>query len=139
MRLIFQFRHLSITLLLCSYCSWIFSLPHHPLSSITPSRISARFPAHLPLKRMDLPTDLGNGWSMHINNIGCFVPFAVAAADLTEFYAGILAEAIMNASLNVEPTRYLHWVYGSISLLLTSVAPIEWDWVIEFVREMVSS
>lgn len=107
--------------------------------------VSASFPSvsdlpnFLPnvLKSRALPIHVGNGWHVHVNNIGCFAPFNIAAVDLTAFYAGILVEARINALNGVLDRRQLHFTYGTLSLFLDSTANLEWAWVADFVEFMV--
>ena len=82
-------------------------------------------------------TLLDDGWSMHINKIGCFLPFQVAAADLMNFYAGILGNAHRMLASNEPRKPHIHYSLGRISLLLMSTELLEWDWVISFAGQMV--
>lgn len=135
MRLFQCTRCLTAILFFCSLLQPILTLPRSvwlsyqsqkPKESILHERVD------------DLPTPLDDGWSMHINNIGCFTPFRVAVQELASFYSGVLAGTIM-ARTNRQPrASRLHYTYGLLSLVLESTEPIEWEWVMEFTEQIVS-
>ena len=120
-------------LLFCSHLPVVFALPF----SSWPSTYPPGSETYQIFSRTNGVTPLDDGWSMHVNNIGCFLPFQVAAADLMHFYAGILGNAHRMLARN-EPRRpRLNYSLGTISLLLMSTELLEWDWVISFAEQMV--
>lgn len=75
---------------------------------------------------------------MHINNIGCFTPFDVASSDLAAFYAGILLDARERLAASQPRQSLLLYRYGLLSLFFKSTELLDWEWVVEFVEELVS-
>jgi len=124
---------LASILCLCLVLQAVHPLPHSSLFSYAP-------PNHEPqaVSKRSIPTPLGDGWTMHVNNIGCFTPFSIASSDLAAFYGGILFDA--RARLNAGQPRQSHLLfrYGLLSLFLKSTELLEWEWVVEFVEEIVS-
>jgi len=90
------------------------------------------------LSKRVLPAPIGDGWTMHINSIGCFTPFAVASSDLAAFYAGVLFDARGRLAASQPRQSLLFFRYGLLSLVFKSTELLEWEWVVEFVEQLVS-
>lgn len=125
--------YLPSILYLCLISQAVLSLPHSSPSSIAPP-----YPEPHTLSKRTLPTSIGDGWTMHINNIGCFTPFAIASSDLAIFYSSILLDTRMRLAARQPPQSHLMFRYGLLSLYLKSTELLEWEWVVEFVEELVS-
>ena len=75
---------------------------------------------------------------MHVNNIGCFMPFAIASSDLAAFYAGVLLDTRERLATREPRQFHLLYRYGLLSLFFKSTELLEWEWVVDFVEELVS-
>ncbi len=117
-------------LCLCLIFQAVVPLPHSSLSSNAPEPHT--------LSKRTLPTPIGGGWTMHINDIGCFTPFAIASSDLAAFYAGILLDARARLAASQPRQSHLLYRYGLLSLFLKSTELLKWEWVVEFVEQLVS-
>lgn len=120
-------------LCLCLILQAVLALPHWSLSSIAPP-----YPEPHTLSKRTLPTPIGDGWTMHTNSIGCFTPFAIASSDLAGFYASILLDTRERLAGRLPRQSQLMFRYGLLSLFLESTDLLEWEWVVEFVEELVS-
>jgi len=75
---------------------------------------------------------------MHINDIGCFTPFAITSSDLAAFYAGILLDTRGRLAASYPRQSHLLFRCGLLSLFLKSTELLDWEWVVEFVEQLVS-
>ena len=108
-------------LLVCSLIQFALTLPY--LSSS--AELIWSLDIFKLLRRMSgVSSDASDGWTMYINDIGCFMPFHVATEDLLDFYFDVLLTSL-TCHLDESPRSLcLHYTYGLLSLTLEQS-----DWI----------
>ena len=83
--------------------------------------------------------NLGDGWYMYYDSTTAIIPNYLGAASLEAFYAGVVNFAASQLSNVVNATENLAINSNSLSLRLSSSAPISWTWVINFASDMLDN
>ncbi|KAL8649223.1 MAG: hypothetical protein Q9210_004524 [Variospora velana] len=80
--------------------------------------------------------NLGNSWVMNYTSVTSLLPVTRAVPSLAAFYKHIVDIAADKVGNDTDPIKSLNFASRDLSLRLSSVAPIPWDWIIRFARKM---
>ena len=83
--------------------------------------------------------NLGDGWYMWYNSTIAILPTYLSAAKLEAFYAGVVDFAAGQISNVVNATNDFALSSNGLRLRLSSSAPINWSWVINFAADMLDN
>ncbi|KAL9027137.1 MAG: hypothetical protein Q9196_004296 [Gyalolechia fulgens] len=83
--------------------------------------------------------NLGNNWELRYNSVTGLLPTNHAARGLSPFYLHIVEIAAEKIASNATSLNVLNLRSNGLSLNLDSPAPIPWEWIIRFAREMLEA
>ena len=82
---------------------------------------------------------LTNGWYMGYETIQPIVPAYKAVVGLDDFYEQIMTSAGDQLANGTHELANVAFTGGGFSLQLASLDPIDWDWIINFVGDMIDN